>query len=126
MGKRILLVEDDADNRRIFETVLRREGYDVTSVVDGVEAIERLATLRPDLVVVDLGLPRLDGWQTVRRMRSTEGLQSVPVIAVTALALQGDEERARSAGCDDYLAKPCPPARLREKVKEWISRGSDL
>jgi two-component system cell cycle response regulator DivK len=120
MAKTILIIEDDPDNRRIFETVLRREGYEVTSVTDGVEAIERVTTLRPDLVLVDLGIPRLDGWETVRRMKAREELRAVPMIAVTGLALQGDEESARKAGCDDYIAKPCPPTHLREKVRQWI------
>ena len=124
MAKRILIVEDDLDNLRITETVLRLAGHEVSSAADGIEALDRLASFKPDLILIDLQLPRLDGWETTRRIKARPGLQSTPIIALTGFALKGDETAARSAGCDDYLAKPCRPAVLREKVDKWLGTDS--
>ncbi len=120
MAKRVLIVEDDLDNLRIAETVLRLAGYEVSSAADGADALARLGSFKPDLILMDLQLPRLDGWETTRRIKATPELHSMPVIALTGFALKGDEAAARSAGCDDYLAKPCRPALLREKLKKWL------
>ena len=117
MACHVLVVEDDADNRRIVETVLDRAGYTVTGVADGADALDACRTRRPDVVVLDLGLPGLDGWETARRLKATAN--PPPIVALTAHALPGDEERARRAGCDDVLTKPCRNAELREKVKRW-------
>jgi CheY-like chemotaxis protein len=120
MAKRILVVEDDADNRRILETLLRHDGYDVAGVGDGFEAIEECLRQRPDLVLLDLDLPRLDGWQTVRRLKALPGFASVPFVAVTAQRLRRHQERARAAGCVDWLPKPCRIADVRESVRKWL------
>jgi CheY-like chemotaxis protein len=120
MPKQILVVEDDPDNLRVLATVLSLDGYAVDTVSDGLEALDALADRKADLVLLDLKMPRLDGWETIRRMKADARLQTIPVVAITALALRGDEERARQAGCDDYLAKPCAPRKLRETVRRWI------
>lgn len=123
MPKRILIIEDDPDNRRVTETALRCAGHEVTSATDGIEALERLEGYRPDLILIDLQLPRLDGWATARRIKARPDLGSTPIIALTGFALKGDEAAARAAGCDDYLVKPCRPALLREKVDRWLGRS---
>ena len=117
MGGRVLVVEDDEDNRRIVEAALASAGYSVTGVADGKAALEACEAARPDVVVLDLGLPGLDGWETARRLKA--GANPPPILALTAMALPGDEERARRAGCDDVLTKPCRAAELRDRVKRW-------
>jgi two-component system cell cycle response regulator DivK len=103
---RVLVVEDEPHNRRIAAEILREEGFSVVEAADGEEALARLAGDRPDAVLLDLSLPRLDGYALARRIKADPRLRGIPVLALTAHALVGDEEKARAAGCDDYLAKP--------------------
>jgi len=119
MPKRILVVEDDPDNRRIVAKVLSVEGYHVIEATDGIEALARARAERPDLILMDLALPNVDGWEATRRLKSDPETRSIPVVALTAVAMRGDEEQARAAGCDDYLPKPARPAAIRAVVKKY-------
>jgi two-component system cell cycle response regulator DivK len=119
MPKRILVVEDDPDNRRIVAKVLSVEGYDVIEAIDGIEALAQARAERPDLILMDLALPNVDGWEATRRLKSDPETRSIPVVALTAVAMRGDEEQARAAGCDDYLPKPARPAAIRAVVKKY-------
>jgi two-component system cell cycle response regulator DivK len=119
MPKRILVVEDDPDNRRIVAKVLSVEGYDVIEATDGIEALAQARAERPDLILMDLALPNVDGWEATRRLKSDPETRTIPVVALTAVAMRGDEEQARAAGCDDYLPKPARPAAIRAVVKKY-------
>lgn len=119
MPKRILVVEDDPDNRRIVAKVLTVEGYDVIEAIDGIEALAQARAERPDLILMDLALPNVDGWEATRQLKSDPETRSIPVVALTAVAMRGDEEQARAAGCDDYLPKPARPAAIRAVVKKY-------
>jgi two-component system cell cycle response regulator DivK len=120
MEKKILVVEDDPDNRRIVAKVLAVAGYHVVEATDGLEALSQAQVERPDLILMDLALPNLDGWEATRRLKGDPQTHGIPVVALTAVAMRGDEEEARAAGCDDYLSKPARPAAIREMVKKHI------
>jgi two-component system cell cycle response regulator DivK len=102
----ILIVEDAPDNRTIAELILRDAGYSVTSVSDGASALVAAAAKHPDVILMDLSLPHLDGWEATRRLKSDPATSDIPVIAFTAHALPNDIERARAAGCESVIAKP--------------------
>lgn len=120
MPKKILVVEDDTDNRCIVAKVLSVEGYQVIEAIDGVEALAQARAEHPDLILMDLALPNMDGWEATRRLKSDPATRSIPVVALTAFAMRGDEEQARAAGCDDYIPKPARPVAIREVVKKYI------
>ena len=119
MAKRILVVEDDADNRRIVVKTLTVEGYQVLEAADGPAALALTRAEHPDLIVMDLALPHIDGFEVARRLKADPECADIPIIALTAFAMQGDEERAREAGCDGYLSKPCRPQAIREVVRRF-------
>ena len=119
MTKKILVVEDDPDNRRIVAKTLAVEGYEIVEAADGLQALAQAHAEHPDLVLMDLALPNLDGWEATRRLKSDPATRLIPVIALTAVAMRGDEEQARAAGCDDYLSKPARPVAIREMVKKY-------
>lgn len=119
MAKKILVVEDDIDNRRIVAKVLSVVGYQVIEATDGVEALSQARAERPDLILMDLALPNLNGWEATRRLKGNDETRSIPVVALTAVAMRGDEEQARAAGCDDYLSKPARPAAIRALVRKY-------
>jgi len=120
MEKKILVVEDDPDNRRIVAKLLTMEGYRVVEATDGLEALSQVQAEHPDLILMDLALPNLDGWEATRRLKGDPRTREIPVVALTAVAMRGDEEEARAAGCDDYLSKPARPANIRAMVKKYI------
>jgi two-component system, cell cycle response regulator DivK len=124
MPKKVLIVEDDIDNRRIVTKVLSVEGYEVIEAADGVDAIAKARLERPDLILMDLALPNMDGWEATRRLKGDPDTQRIPVVALTAVAMRGDEEQARAAGCDDYLPKPARPVAIREMVKRYTGGAS--
>jgi two-component system, cell cycle response regulator DivK len=114
--RRVLIVEDNHDNRAIFAAILHHYGYEVLEAADG-EAGVRIATeSRPDVILMDISLPRMDGIEATTRLKQAEETASIPIIAVTAHAMREDEERVRRAGCDAYLAKPVEPLRVIEEV----------
>ena len=120
MKKRILVVEDQLDNRQILDDLLTNAGFDIVEAGNGEEAIASAQASRPDLILMDIQLPILDGYEATRRLKADPDLKSIPIIVVTSYALSGDEEKARLAGCDDYVAKPFSPRLLLTKIKEYV------
>ncbi|HKZ03877.1 MAG TPA: response regulator [Methylomirabilota bacterium] len=118
--KRILVVEDQELNRDLLVQLLEEEAYTVLVSVDGADAVARAERERPDLILMDFGMPVMDGWEATRRIKAHPALQHIPIIAITSHAMVGDEQRAREAGCDDYMAKPIHEDELRAKVKHFI------
>jgi len=119
MGKRILVVEDTEDNRQIIRDLLSSVGYELIEAADGAEAVAMAQAHRPDLILMDIQLPVMDGYEATRRIRANPELATVPIIAVTSYALSGDETKAREAGCDGYVAKPFSPRHLLAKIREF-------
>jgi two-component system, cell cycle response regulator DivK len=117
----ILLVEDNEMNRDMLSRRLRRRGYDIAIAVDGGEGVRRAQQERPALILMDMSLPVLDGWEATRRLKSDPETASIPIIALTAHAMSGDEEKARAAGCDDFDVKPVDLKRLLGKIELWLS-----
>ena len=122
MAARILVAEDDADSRRILVRVLTSEGYETLEAADGRTTVEIARREHPDLVVMDLAMPGMDGWEASRRLKADPQTADIPIVALTAFAMRGDEERAREAGCDGYLSKPCRPQTIREVVRQYLAR----
>ena len=120
MKKRILVVEDQEDNRRILRDLLSGAGFDLIEAENGEEAVASAQASRPDLILMDIQLPLLDGYEATRRIKVDPDLKSIPIIVVTSYALSGDEEKARLAGCDAYVAKPFSPRQLLAMVKEYL------
>jgi two-component system cell cycle response regulator DivK len=118
--KRILVVEDTEDNRQILRDLLVASGYDLVEAVDGAAGIAMAASEKPDLILMDIQLPVLDGYEATRRIKADPALAHIPIIAVTSYALAGDEAKTRAAGCDGYIAKPFSPRQLLGKVREFI------
>jgi CheY-like chemotaxis protein len=120
---KILLVEDNEMNRDMLSRRLVRIGYSVLVAADGQKAIEMARTEKPDVVLMDMSLPILDGWEATRRLKAADETRAIPVIALTAHAMAGDQERALAAGCDDYDTKPIEFSRLREKIDRLRERA---
>jgi two-component system cell cycle response regulator DivK len=120
MTKRILVVEDTEDNRQIMRDLLSSAGYDLVEAQDGAEGVAMAKSSRPDLILMDIQLPVLDGYEATRRIKADPALSHIPVIAVTSYALSGDEDKTRAAGCDGYVAKPFSPRQLLQKVREYL------
>jgi two-component system cell cycle response regulator DivK len=121
MTKRILVVEDQEDNRQILRDLLASTDYEIVEAENGLEALAAVAKHRPDLILMDIQLPILDGYEATRRIKADPELRSIPIIAVTSYALSGDEAKAREAGCDAYVPKPYSPRQLRAKIKEFLT-----
>ena len=117
---RILLVEDDELGRDLLSRRIGRRGHDVLLALDGREAIRTAQTEQPDLVLMDLGLPGMDGWSAATRLKATQETRDIPIIALTAHAMSGDRERALAAGCDEYLSKPVDFDQLIRRIKSLI------
>jgi two-component system, cell cycle response regulator DivK len=121
MSKRILVVEDQPDNRKIIRDVFARTDYELIETENGEEALAAIAKGRPDLILMDIQLPIMDGYTATRRIKADPALKSIPIIAVTSYALSGEEKKAREAGCDDYIPKPYSPRELLAKVRQYLS-----
>ena len=121
MSKCILVVEDQEDNRQILRDLLGNAGYELTEAENGEEAIAAVAKRRPDLILMDIQLPVMDGYEATRRIRTNPDLKSLPIIAVTSYALAGDESKALTAGCDSYVTKPYSPRELLAKVRAHLA-----
>jgi two-component system cell cycle response regulator DivK len=121
MSKRILVVEDQEDNRRILRDLLTNAGYEIIEVENGEEALAVAARERPDLILMDIQLPLLDGYEVTRRIKADPALRAIPIIAITSYALSGDESKARAAGCDAYVDKPYSPRALLAKIREHVT-----
>jgi len=120
MSKRILVVEDNPDNRILITDVLSSLSYEVLVAVDGEEGVEKAEAEVPDLILMDLSLPRMDGWTATGHIKANDALKHIPVIALTAHAMVGDRERALEAGCDDYISKPIDLRELAGKLAEYL------
>ncbi len=120
MSRRILVVEDQEDNRRIVRDLLTSVGYEVIEAVTGEEGVKMAVAHTPDLILMDIQLPGLDGYEATRRIKANPALRHIPIIAVTSYALAGDETKTRSAGCDGYVAKPFSPRQLLAKINELL------
>lgn len=120
----LLLVEDNEDNRIIYCTVLRHLGYNVLEAQDGVQAVELARSAQPDLILMDISIPRMDGWEATRLLRSDPRTSAIPIIALTAHALADDRERASKVGFTSYLAKPVEPRVVVAEIRRWIGDGS--
>jgi CheY-like chemotaxis protein len=118
---KILLVEDNEMNRDMLSRRLVRANYEVVVAVDGVQALEKAAEESPDLILMDMSLPELDGWEATRRLKADDATQAIPIIALTAHALKSDREQALDAGCDDYDVKPIDFPRLLEKIEGQLN-----
>jgi CheY-like chemotaxis protein len=118
---KVLLVEDNEMNRDMLSRRLVRNGYDVVIAVNGQEGVDMAASERPDLILMDMSLPVLDGWEATRRLKADPGTASIPIIALTAHAMETDREKAMAAGCDDFDTKPIELPRLLEKMKAFVS-----
>ncbi len=119
-GSRILVVEDNPDNMILICDILSSLNYTVVQAIDGEQGVALAETEHPDLILMDLSLPRLDGWQATRQIKANSSLTHIPIIALTAHALIGDRERALAAGCDDYLSKPINFRALANKLDSYL------
>ena len=122
--KRILIVEDVEFNRDLLVQLLEEE-YDLLTAADGAVGIELATREHPDLILMDLSLPVVDGWEATRRIKADPALRGIPIIALTAHAMTGDEERARASGCDGYLSKPLNEDLLFETLKHFLGEGAE-
>jgi two-component system, cell cycle response regulator DivK len=119
---KILLVEDNEMNRDMLSRRLLRKGYEVVMAIDGEQAVAMAQSEKPDLILMDMSLPVIDGWEATRRVKAAEASSQIPIIALTAHAMSGDRERALGAGCDDYDTKPIEMPRLLEKIDALLAR----
>jgi len=121
--KKILVVEDNSINMRLLEMTLGNKGYSLLEATDGEEALAVVVKERPDLIIMDVRLPKVNGLEVTRRLRQTPGLSQIPILALTAAAMKGNREEAIEAGCDAYIPKPINTRQLPEVVAEMLRRG---
>ena len=121
MTQRILVIEDQEDNRIILRDLLTSAGFEIIEAVNGQEGVDMAEAEKPDLILMDIQLPVIDGYEATRRIKGNPSLASIPIIAVTSYALGGDEAKAMAAGCDGYITKPFSPRLLLEKVREFLA-----
>lgn len=120
MGKKILIVEDNSDNRILITDVLQSLDYEVIVAEDGEAGVQAAVDTVPDLILMDLSLPKKDGWTATGEIKANQKLKHIPVVALTAHAMVGDRERALEAGCDDYISKPIDLRELANKLQQWL------
>ena len=113
-------MEDEEDNRQIIRDMLAPTDYEITETENGEEALVAIAKQRPDLILMDIQLPIMDGYTATSRIKADPTLRSIPIIAVTSYALSGEEKKARAAGCDDYVPKPFSPRQLLAKIRQFL------
>ena len=120
MTKRILMIEDTEDNRQIVRDLIDSVGYELIEAHDGAAGLAMAAEHKPDLILMDIQMPVMDGYEATRRIKANPELKAIPIVAVTSYALSGDEAKARAAGCDGYIAKPYSPRQMLAKVREIL------
>ena len=120
MSKRILAVEDQEDNMQILRDLLVSAGYEIIEAETGEQAIAA-ASQKPDLILMDIQIPLIDGYEVTRRIKADPSLKSIPIIAVTSHAMDGGEQKARDAGCDDFIAKPYSPRQLLATIRRYLA-----
>jgi two-component system, cell cycle response regulator DivK len=118
--KRVLLVEDNEDNLVVYRTILEHVGFQVIEARDGEEGVARARSDNPDIILMDISIPKMDGWEATDRLKADEKTSGIPIIALTAHALEEDRLKAMRAGCDGYLAKPVEPRRVVQEVEKFI------
>jgi CheY-like chemotaxis protein len=123
--KRILVADDKPSSRELIRVVMEKSGYQVEEAADGRQALERARTWRPDLILLDLQMPQLDGFAVLQELRSDPGFTGTPVVALTAYAMQGDREKAIDAGFTSYVTKPVNLAELRKQIAELLDHGAN-
>ena len=123
-GKTVLLVEDNEDNRIVYSTILQHFGYNVMEALNGEEGIAKARAEKPDLILMDISIPVIDGWEATQVLKRDPETREIPIIALTAHALASDREKAMEVGCDGYLAKPVSPAALIAEVDRRFGRVS--
>lgn len=121
--KRILIVEDNRDSRELAIKVLAAKGYEILDAHDGMEALETAPREKPDLILMDLSLPKVDGYEVTRRLKAQADLKRIPVIALTAHAMKGDREKALAAGCDGYITKPINVRELPGQIEHYLKES---
>jgi two-component system cell cycle response regulator DivK len=119
----VLIVEDYQDAREMYAAYLQFSGYRVAEATNGLEAIEQASALLPDIILMDLALPRMDGWEATRRLKADERTAGIPIVALTGHALAGHADGAREAGCDAFVTKPCLPDDLVAEIRRMLSTG---
>ena len=120
MSKRILVVEDQEDLRGVLRTLLTGSGYEMLEAADGQAGVEKATAERPDLILMDIQMPLLDGYEATRQIKADAELAATPIIAISSFAMKGDEEKARSAGCDHYVTKPYSPMQLLRVIRGFL------
>ena len=123
MSARVLLIEDNQQNRYLATFLLERSGFQVTSAADGIRGIELAVEMMPDIILLDIQLPGLNGYAVARVLRQNAALNAVPIVAVTSFVLQGDKERALASGCDEYLEKPIDPVTFVASITSFLRQG---
>jgi two-component system, cell cycle response regulator DivK len=121
MSKRILVVENQEDNRQIIRDMLADTDYEISEAENGEEALAVVAKQRPDLILMAVQLPIMDGYEVARQIKADPSLQSIPIIAITSHALNGEEQTAQAAGCDDYVPEPYSPRQLLAKIRQRMA-----
>jgi two-component system cell cycle response regulator DivK len=124
MKKTILVVEDQEDNRRILRDLLTNSGFEVVEAVTGTDGVSMVETHQPHLILMDIQLPGIDGYEATRRIKSNPDFQNIPIIVVTSYALSGDDKKAFEAGCDAYVTKPFSPRDLLAKIREFLPQST--
>jgi two-component system cell cycle response regulator DivK len=120
---RILYIEDNHENRLLVRRILEAEGYSMIEATDGPTGLEAAAQMQPDLILLDINLPEIDGYDLARRFRNTPGLQQVPILAITANVMKGDRERTLNSGCDGYIQKPIDVDRLPQQIRTALRKS---
>ena len=118
--KTVLLVEDNEDNLVVYRTILEHVGFAVIEARDGEEGVSRARSESPDIILMDISIPKMDGWEATERLKADDATSGIPIVALTAHALEEDRARAMTAGCDGYLAKPVEPRRVVQEVEKFI------
>lgn len=125
MSVTILVVEDQEDNRKILRDLLTSRGYNVIEATDGLEGVRLTRENRPDLILMDIQLPGMDGYEATRQIKADDDVKGIPIIVVTSYALSGDSQKAFAAGCDAYIAKPYSPRQMLARIQEFLEQPSE-
>jgi CheY-like chemotaxis protein len=123
-GERILIVDDNPTNMKLVSFLLDKRGYEVKCAIGAQEALEVLRTFRPALILMDMQMPDIDGFELTRRLKADPAMRGITIVAVTAYAMKGDEQRVRDAGCDGYLVKPIDTRTLPQAIAGYLSSGA--
>jgi len=120
---KILIVDDNRDSRELVAKILQKRGYKIIEALDGEDALQKAEQERPSLILMDISLPKLDGYEVTRRLKSLDAFRDTPIIALTAHAMKGDREKALSAGCRDYMSKPINIRELPDRVQRYLEEA---